>query len=332
MPSPNALIAARSCWRWSNATCLSFRSTAPANGTAITISSAISCATDWSCRRLEVPRNLHDRACRWYAENGFPTDAVRHALAARTWEEAAALISRFGADLLKRGEVITLLGWYRALPDHLVRSRARLCADYSWPLLLSGQVDEAESYLALAEQGAEKDGVLAGSIAAARAYAARIRGDGRRAVELSERALALLPADDWQARSAVATNLGIAYWYAGNLNRSEQVLGEAQEASRRSENAYAGLAAQVFLCKVEAARGRLRNATAAYRQRDTGGRRHAPGRFGPCRSGQAPVRPERPDGRSRSSPTGGRNGQAQRPAGASNRRDADISTGRAGPG
>ena len=73
-----------------------------------------------------------------------------------TWEEAAALISRFGADLLKRGEVITLLGWYRALPDHLVRSRARLCADYSWPLLLSGQVDEAESYLTLAEQGAEK--------------------------------------------------------------------------------------------------------------------------------------------------------------------------------
>ena len=96
--------------------------------------------------------------------------------------------------------------------------------------------------------------------------AARIRGDGRRAVELSERALALLPADDWQTRSAVATNLGMAYWYAGNLNRSEQVLGEAQEASRRSENEYARLAAQVFLCKVEAARGKLRNATAAYRR------------------------------------------------------------------
>jgi LuxR family transcriptional regulator, maltose regulon positive regulatory protein len=209
---------------------------------------------------------LHHRACRWYAENGFPTDAIQHALAAHAWEEAAALISRLGADLLKRGEVTTLLGWFRALPDRLVRSNSQLCADYSWPLLLSGQVDKAERYLALAEQGAGGDGVLAGSIAAARAYAARIKGDGRRAVEMSERALALLPADDWQTRSAVAANLGMAYWYAGNLNRSEQVLGEAEESSRRSENAYAGLAAKVFLCKVEAARGRLRSATAAYRR------------------------------------------------------------------
>ena len=284
---------------------------------------------------LQAPENvaqLHERACHWYAENGFPADAIRHALAARTWEAAAALISRLGADLLKRGEITTLLGWYRALPDRLVRSSGQLCADYSWPLLLSGQVDEAEGYLTLAEQDAERDGVLAGSIAAARAYAARIRGDGRRAVELSERALALLPADDWQARSAVATNLGIAYWYAGNLNRSEQVLGEAQESSRRSENEYAGLAARVFLCKIEAARGRLRSAAAAYRQVIQESWQNAPGRFGPCRSGQAPLRPERPGGRCCSSPTGGRNGQGQRPAGATNRRDADVSACPAGPG
>ena len=217
---------------------------------------------------LQAPdsvEQLHRRACHWNAENEFPADAVRHALAARAWDEAAALISRLSADLLKRGEVTTLLGWYRALPAGLVRSRGQLCADYSWPLLLSGQVDEAESYLALAEANTGGDTVPAGAIAAAQAYAARIRGDGRRAIALSERALALLPADDWQTRSAIATNLGIAYWYAGNLNRSEQVLGEALEAGRRSDNAYAGLAARLFLCKIEAARGRLRSATAAYR-------------------------------------------------------------------
>ena len=96
----------------------------------------------------------HERASRWYAENGFPTDAIRHALAARDWEAAAALISRFTADLTKRGEVTTLLGWYRDLPEQRVRNSPELCADYSWPLLLSGQVDEAEGYLTLAEQGA----------------------------------------------------------------------------------------------------------------------------------------------------------------------------------
>jgi LuxR family maltose regulon positive regulatory protein len=208
---------------------------------------------------------LHDRACHWYAENRFPADAVRHALAARTWEEAAALILRVGGDLLNRGEIATLLGWYRALPDSLIRSRSELCAGMSWPLILSGQVDEAEDYLASAEDGIEGDSMLAGTIAAAQAYIARIRGDDRRAVALSERALALLPADDWQARGVIATNLGLAYWYAGGLDRAEQVLGEEVEMGRRSGNQYAGLAAQVFICKVKAARGNLGRAAEGYR-------------------------------------------------------------------
>ena len=211
-------------------------------------------------------KELHERACRWYAENGFPADAIRHALAARAWEEAAALISRFTAELTKRGEVTTLLGWYRALPEQLLRNSAELCADYSWPLLLSGQVDEAERYLTLAEQGAGSDDTLMHLITVARAYAARIKGDGRRAVELSEQALTLLAADDWQTRGVIATNLGIAYWYAGNLNRSAEVCSEASEASRRSGNEYAGLAARLFLCRIEAARGRLRSAATGYGQ------------------------------------------------------------------
>jgi LuxR family maltose regulon positive regulatory protein len=168
--------------------------------------------------------------------------------------------------LTKRGEVATLLGWYRALPEQLVRNSAELCADYSWPLLLSGQVDEAERYLTLAEQGAGSNDTLMHLVTVARAYAARIKGDGRRAIELSEQALALLPAEDWQTRGIIATNLGIAHWYAGNLNRSAQVFGEAVEASRRSGNAYAGLAAQLFLCRIKAARGRLRSAATGYGQ------------------------------------------------------------------
>ena len=209
---------------------------------------------------------LHERACRWYAENGFPTDAIRHALAAHAWEEAAALISRFTSLLLKRGEITTLLGWYRALPDLSYAAGPNYALTIAGRCSCPGRSTRPNAISHWQSRALGGDGVLAGSIAAARAYAARIKGDGRRAVEMSERALALLPADDWQARSAVATNLGMAYWYAGNLNRSEQVLGEAEESSRRSENAYAGLAAQVFLCKVEAARGRLRSATAAYRR------------------------------------------------------------------
>ena len=206
---------------------------------------------------------LHARACRWYAENELAAEAVHHALAASAWGEAVSLLERHSTALLKRGEVVTLLDWYRGLPDQLVRSQPLLCAGISWPLLLLGQVREAEEYLALAELGGD---VPAGLIAAERAYAARISGDGRRAITLSEQALALLPADDWQSRCVIATNLGIAYWYAGNLEHSEHVFHEAHETSRRSGNEYTGLVARIFLCRIEAARGRLRSATAAYRQ------------------------------------------------------------------
>ena len=210
--------------------------------------------------------DLHRRASGWYAEHGFPADAIRHALAAADWDSAASLILAVDAEMLKHGEVATLVGWFRALPEDFVRARPRLCFDYIWPLLLAEQIDAAEPYLALAEQGAQGEPALLGQIASARAYAARMRGDGRRAVEFSRRALALLPPDDWTLRSVVGMNLGMAYWYAGHLDGAWQVLVEAREAARRSGNDYSEATTGIFLCRIFAARGKLRQAAAAYRE------------------------------------------------------------------
>ena len=209
---------------------------------------------------------LHQRASRWYAEHGFPADAIRHALAAADWNSAASLILGVNAGMLKHGQVATLVGWFRALPEDWVRARPRLCYEYGWPLLLAEQVDAAEAYLALAEQGAQGEPALLGQIASAQAYAARMRGDGRRAVEFSQRALSLLPPDDWTSRSVVGMNLGMAYWYAGHLDEAWQVLVEARDAARRSGNDYAEAATGVFLCRTHAARGKLRQAATAYRE------------------------------------------------------------------
>jgi len=209
---------------------------------------------------------LHRRASGWYAEHGFTADAIRHALAAADWDSAASLILGVNAEMLKHGEVATVVGWFRALPEDFVRARPRLCFEYSWPLLLVEQIDAAEAYVALAEQGAQGQPALLGQIATAQAYAARIRGDGRRAVEFSQRALSLLPPDDWTSRSVVGMNLGMAYWYAGRLDGAWQVLVEARDAARRSGNSYAGAATGIFLCRTRTARGKLRQAAAGYRE------------------------------------------------------------------
>jgi LuxR family maltose regulon positive regulatory protein len=219
--------------------------------------------------RIEAPRaepQLHRRASQWYADHGFRAEAIHHALAAADWERAAELISIASDDLLKRGETVTLLNWYGALPQDFVQARSSLCLEYSWSLIFAAQLDEAETYLRRAEQLAQNDSALLGKILAAQAYTARTRGDSRHAFALSQRALSLLAPDDDTSRSVVAMNLGMAYWYAGHLDGAKQMLSDARDAAHRSDNRYAAAIAQIFLCRIVALRGQLHRAATAYRQ------------------------------------------------------------------
>jgi LuxR family maltose regulon positive regulatory protein len=209
---------------------------------------------------------LHKRASQWYETNGFPADAVHHALTGSNWDRAATLILNVGESMLKDGEVTTLLAWLQALPDEEVRARPGLCLSYSWALVLTGQMDGAESYLGQAEQTAQDDAVLLGEIIAAQAYIARARGDDRRTIELSQRALSLLPQADHTTCSVVALNLGIAHWSSGHLTEAEQALTEADYAAQQSGNIYARLTALCFLGTIQAAWGRLHRAAELFRQ------------------------------------------------------------------
>jgi LuxR family maltose regulon positive regulatory protein len=209
---------------------------------------------------------LHAQASQWYEAEGFPADAVHHALASSDWERAATLILNVGESMLKGGEVTTLLAWLQSLPDEEVRARPGLCLSYSWALVLTGQMDAAESYLGQAEQTAQDAPALLGSIVSAQAYIARARGDDRRTIELSQRALSLLPQADLLSRSVVDVNLGIAHWSSGHLTEAEQALTEADYAAQQSGNVYARLTALCFLGTIQAAWGRLHRAAELFRQ------------------------------------------------------------------
>ncbi len=211
-------------------------------------------------------RELHQRASRWYEAEGYSTDAVRHALAASDWEQAARLIREVSGPMLERGEVMTLLGWFRALPDEAVCARPGLCLTYSWVLILTGQLDTAESYLAHVEPTALSDAALLGGIVAAQAYIARTRGDHRRTIELSQQALKLLPQDDLSARSVVALNLGLAHWHHGHLAEAQEALEQASHVALQCGNHHVRLMALGLLGPIQAAQGKLHQAAVLCRQ------------------------------------------------------------------
>ncbi|MEJ2709803.1 MAG: LuxR C-terminal-related transcriptional regulator [Anaerolineales bacterium] len=207
---------------------------------------------------------LHLKASRWFEQNAYPVEAVRHALAAGDWERSGDLILKASENLLKRGEVTTILTWYRRIPEDQIVSRPLLALSFSWPLVLSGQLESAQKLLEQVEQQVGDKAEWLGEIAAVQAYIARSRGDDRRTVMLSEKALSLLPQREQQLKDILSVNLGIAYWHTGHLKESRQVMQEAFKAAQAKGNQYVELTAQIFLNRVLAASGQLREAFVAY--------------------------------------------------------------------
>jgi LuxR family transcriptional regulator, maltose regulon positive regulatory protein len=209
---------------------------------------------------------LHRAASRWFQAEGLIAESIQHALAACDWEMAAALLQDYSVRLLRQGELMTLLGWLKALPDAVIAARPTLCGNYGWALTLTGRLMEGDSYLRRAETAAQDNQAVLGPILVARAYNLRVCGDNPQAIACARRALALLPQTDSLSRGLVALTLGLAYWNDGNFQESEQSFKEVDQAAQKSGNPYARLTALTYLGMIQAVYGRLHRAAELCRQ------------------------------------------------------------------
>jgi LuxR family maltose regulon positive regulatory protein len=213
----------------------------------------------------EIPeKDLHQVAGAWYFQNGYPRDAIRHALAGEDWRTAAEWIHGAAGGMLSQGEVVNLLAWYHKIPVEIISQIPVLAMDYAWPLILGGQLEKAERLLEPLDRREDLTKEQQGAVAAQQAYIARSRGDARRTMEMSQKALAMLPKSESHLRGILAVNLGISYWHTGQLAEAEQAMQDAYQASQVEENRYAELTSLIFLSRVQAARGHLRMAFQMY--------------------------------------------------------------------
>lgn len=232
----------------------------------------------------EQVHGLHRRAGAWFEQNGLPSDAIRHALAAADFEHAADLSELQVRAMYNSGMEATWLGWVKQLPDEIVRARPVLNVYYAFGLLpaapdaAGARLDQAEELLDLPARGmgqpkehaehASKRTVtnqdefrsLPGTISIARAYRAGALGDVPAIVHYARRALELLPATDHLWRGAAAALLGIACWNSGDLETAHQTITEGAKSLQMAGGLNFSISAKYLLADIRLVQGRLNDA------------------------------------------------------------------------
>jgi LuxR family maltose regulon positive regulatory protein len=209
---------------------------------------------------------LHEKASRWFEGQGFVDEAIEHAISGGDHQRTMDLIEATAESRLMRSEATSIIRWIDALPDEVVESRPSLCLIQAWALMLrGGPLEVVESRLEFVENSQVDDRQL-GSVAALRAFLASIKGDAETSLELSQRALKLLPEDDLFMRSLVADNLGMVYLIQGDFDASIEGFTQAAEISRQAGNVMIAVGALCNLAGLWMLQGQLHRAWSAYMQ------------------------------------------------------------------
>lgn len=213
---------------------------------------------------------LHLRAARWLADNGWLSEAITHAFAAQTPEEAASLIEREAEATLKRGEYMTLQGWLGRLPEAVLHAHPRLCLFWASSLIITHDLDAAQRWLALAETAARSadkpaETELLAEVAAIRAGIALNRGDFAETRALAEQALASLSERSLRLRGEVTLHLGLAQSWSLNPAAAVQAYAEAGRLALLAGDLHTALLALFNQGSQHFMQGRLQQAAATYR-------------------------------------------------------------------
>jgi LuxR family maltose regulon positive regulatory protein len=214
---------------------------------------------------------LHIRASVWLEQNDLLQEALHHALAGRDMERAGRLVEAGNYEMLKRGELVAMLGWLDMVKE-LVPHRPRLCLDRAWALMLTGQMEEVESLLARAEEllndgyAGEDVDYLDGSLASIRCYIAARDGDFARALTLGEKALKIIPETIHGMRSVVYLAMGGANILKGDSAAVVHCMREATRLGILGGNVHSAVTAVSTLASQWMIQGELHRAEQTFQE------------------------------------------------------------------
>ena len=205
---------------------------------------------------------LHRRASIWFADNGFSTDALRHAMAAGDIVAAISLIRGQMDQMLSQGEFSTVLGWLDSLPMDVVRQESDLSGFKAWLLYLRGRISEAKSFITRFESKGLAPVSRSGPLLAFQAFLAINRGSPKDALPLARAALEYLSGGESYFRASALSLLGNAQRLAGHRTDAIVTLREAIKLGQKLHNRLIALDAIGDLVPLLYSGGKLREGVA----------------------------------------------------------------------
>jgi LuxR family transcriptional regulator, maltose regulon positive regulatory protein len=206
---------------------------------------------------------LHDAAAGWYAEHGYPVEAVRQAQAAQDWPLAARLLSDRWVGLGLAGLGGTAHELLARFPAGVIAADAELAARVAGVQLARGSMEEAERYLALATRKLEsvpagRAGRAQAVLAVVRMRVARQRGDLTAVAGEAQRLLAPTVSADpaepelgGDLRALALIDLGIAEAWTARFDEADRHLDDGIALARRIGRPYLEVTGLAHLAQLE---------------------------------------------------------------------------------
>jgi LuxR family transcriptional regulator, maltose regulon positive regulatory protein len=206
---------------------------------------------------------LHEAAAGWFAEHGYPLEAIRHAQAAQNWALAARVLADRWVGLGLAGLGSTAHEFLARFPPGVIAADAELAARVAGVELARGSLEEAERYLALASRAlesvpADRRGRSQVVLAVVRMRLARQRGDITAVAEAAQRLLAPAmaaeadqPGMGEDLRALALLNLGIAELWTARFDEAGRHLDDGIALARQIGRPYLEVTGVAHLAQLE---------------------------------------------------------------------------------
>jgi LuxR family maltose regulon positive regulatory protein len=213
---------------------------------------------------------LHKRAARWYEQNGFAHEAIKHALRAKDFERVSSLVEEEARAMMFTGRARTLKNWLASLPDESFQTNPRLQIYRLWIDLMQEKSDlsanallEKEAMLRSLPPSPE-NAKLQVELMAILARFVAFSGNTARAIQLAEEALVRLPESEVALRARAHSALAVAYWIEGDVWKARQAHDQCVSLAEEVGNYSLAAHARMMMALNQTDHGRLHEAARTY--------------------------------------------------------------------